>query len=173
MAAPLDFRHLDEGVGHQKRRKRKAEEWEEEQQAAKRVPVPMEEDTGAVAAVAEEKSYTGTLGGRASGRKWRAAASERTSSLKRNGTAVLKTTWEKKMQLKAQAKAFKERKEVLKETIRSSKQAKRAQVAERKKRKEENELKSLVVQKITNPKTIKKMKASKKQRKLLRTAAGT
>jgi hypothetical protein len=107
MAAPLDFRHLDEGLGHQSRRKRKAEEWEEEQHAAKRVPVPMEEETGAVSAVVVEESFTGTRGGRDSGRKWRAAVSERTSSLKRNGTEVLKTSWDRKMKNKEQAKAFK------------------------------------------------------------------
>jgi hypothetical protein len=73
---------------------------------------------------------------------------------------------EVKKRLREAKRAFKDRMSELKEQIRSNKVEKRRKVEERKRIKKENELKSTPVQKITNPKTLKKM--SKKQRNMLR-----
>ena len=66
-------------------------------------------------------------------------------------------------------KAYKERVNELKEEIRSNKVEKRKKKEEREKRKKENVLRTgTKLQKITNPKTLKKISMSKKQRKQLK-----
>ena len=65
-------------------------------------------------------------------------------------------------------RAFRERKEELKEEIRKNKVEKRRLREEREKKKQENILRSgTKLQKITNPNTLKKI-AKSKQRKLLK-----
>lgn len=108
-----------------------------------------------------------TLGaGKESGRPWKAAG-ERASSLK---NPLLSSSWETKMQAKREHKQFQaartEALAVHKEKL--AVQRKRHEAA--KQRREQNRRKSAVVQKITNHATLRKMMASKKQRKKLMTA---
>lgn len=66
-------------------------------------------------------------------------------------------------------RAYQERKKELKEEIRQNKIEKRKQREEREKRKQENILRSgTKLQKITNPKTLKKIAKSAKERKKLK-----
>ncbi|KAI8474028.1 MAG: hypothetical protein J3K34DRAFT_518528 [Monoraphidium minutum] len=85
-------------------------------------------------------------------------------------SAIVGTSWEKKMGAKATRKALAEQKAVAIETQRAKRKAKGQQRADARARKKENQAKSAVVQKITNSATVKKMMKSKKQRKLLKTA---
>ena len=79
-----------------------------------------------------------------------------------------RTTFEERSKAKEISKAYKERISELKEQIRANKVEKRKKKEEHEKRKKENELKSgMKLQKITNPKTLKKMSKSKKK-KLIR-----
>ncbi|GBG69758.1 hypothetical protein CBR_g4589 [Chara braunii] len=166
----VDFRGLDEGLGHRQKRKREFEKLEEDLQAAKRIAVPMDEGAGK-AEIEKVLSRTDpkTLGGMVSGRKWKVAATTRTSALGRS--KPLQTSWDEKMRQKDVKKMFQERKSALKEDIRSRKQEKRRKKEEFMKRKEENTLKSAPVQKISNPKTTKKMMKSKNKRKQLQKVA--
>lgn len=78
------------------------------------------------------------------------------------------TPFEQRAKEKEIRKAYKERMNELKEEIRQNKQKKRKQQEEREKKKQENILRSgTKLQKITNPKTLKKI-AKSKQRKLLK-----
>lgn len=175
MASHIDFRSLDEGLGGAKR-KRKREE-EEEEEAAQNAEAMDTQETyqaskrAAVAKDGENKpvygrpTYDGTLAGKVSGRKWKASKGTRASALKVVGR---KSTLEEKNRAKEVKKAYKERMGELKEQIRSHKVEKRKKAEDRKRIKKENEIRGQPVQRITNPKTIKKM--SKKQRKLLRAA---
>ncbi|CAI5937159.1 unnamed protein product [Closterium sp. NIES-64] len=108
-------------------------------------------------------SYDGVIAGKASGRKWKTVRTTRSSALRVTGRKEV--SLEEKRRQRELKKAYRERKEELKEEIRSNKQAKRAAAQEKQRRKEENALKGAVLQRITNPKTIKKM--SKKQRQSL------
>ncbi|KAJ7541411.1 hypothetical protein O6H91_10G058500 [Diphasiastrum complanatum] len=185
MSSPVDFRFLDEGLGGDKNKKRKRlDENEEAEEVMKRVQEdfkPMETEheilpSAKRLAVGEEGSirpaygrptFDGVIAGKVSGRKWKEAKTARTSSIK---VSHRRSTLEQRNKLKQIDKAYKERKHELKEQIRLHKVEKRRRIEESKKRKKENELKSgMIVQKITNPKTLKKM--SKKQRKLLRAVA--
>jgi len=104
--------------------------------------------------------------GKVSGRGWKAKQAARSSAVAKSRVS---TSWEKKMALKAEKKAFQVRKEQLKERVKANKRESRRLAEERKKKKEENEMKSMVVQRITNPRTVKKM--SKKQRDKLVTVS--
>jgi rRNA-processing protein CGR1 len=78
------------------------------------------------------------------------------------------TRYEERAREKEIKKAYRERKNELKEEIRKNKVEKRKMREEREKRKQENILKSgTKLQKITNPKTLKKI-AKSKDRKLLK-----
>ena len=183
MASVIDFRHLDEGLGGAKRkRKRQEEEEEEAAEAAEAAAAAVEamdtaEETrhaskrAAVAGNDENKpvygrpTYDGVLAGKVSGRKWKVHKATRTSSLKVSGR---KSTLEERNREKEVKRAYKERMMELKEQIRTNKVEKRKKTEEKARIKKENELRGQAVQKVTNSKTIKKM--SKKQRKLLRPA---
>lgn len=176
MASTIDFRHLDEGLGGAKRKRKRAEE-EEAAEAAALEAMDAAEETrhaskrAAVAGNDENKpaygrpTYDGVLAGKVSGRKWKVNKTTRTSALKQVGR---KTTLEERNREKEVKRAYKERMAELKEQIRSNKVEKRKKTEERVRMKKENELRGQGVQKVTNPKTLKKM--SKKQRKLLRPA---
>jgi len=110
-------------------------------------------------------TYDGVMAGKVSGRKWKMVKSTRASALKQVGR---KTTLEERNREKEVKRAYKERMTELKEQIRTNKVEKRKKTEERVRMKKENELRGQGVQKVTNPKTLKKM--SKKQRKLLRPA---
>ncbi|XP_024388363.1 uncharacterized protein [Physcomitrium patens] len=176
MASTIDFRHLDEGLGGAKRKRKRAEE-EEAVELAAAEAMDVGEETkhaskrAAVAGDGQNKpvygrpTYDGVLAGKVSGRKWKAHKTTRTSAMKVVGR---KSTLEEKNREKEVKRAYKERMMELKEQIRASKVEKRKKNEERLRIKKENELRGQAVQKVTNPKTIKKM--SKKQRKLLRPA---
>ncbi|CAI6007771.1 unnamed protein product [Closterium sp. NIES-65] len=181
----MDFRFLDEGTGGDKKRKRQKDEREAKaaeaeaaaadqpgdmaidddgadgQPSAKRQAVPMADDENRPSF--GRPSYDGVIAGKASGRKWKTVRTTRSSALRVTGRKEV--SLEEKRRQRELKKAYRERKEELKEEIRSNKQAKRAAAQEKQRRKEENALKGAVLQRITNPKTIKKM--SKKQRQSL------
>ena len=182
MACTIDFRRLDEGFGG-KTYKRKREEAEksliitESENAdtgmeiddslppppAKRSAIPSSENPDKP--TYGNPTYDRVIGGKVSGRKWKQARKHRTSAMQvsRKGT-----TFEERERQKMIKAAFKERKEELKEQIRLNKVEKRKKREEREKKKKENILRSgTKLQKITNPKTLKKI-AKSKQKKLLK-----
>ncbi|CAN4082236.1 unnamed protein product [Withania somnifera] len=176
MACTVDFRCLDEGFGG-KTYKRKREQAMNEDSAAmameveeeiptpasKRQAVPSDKDPNKP--VLGRATYDGVIGGRVSGRNWKQPRKHRSSATK---VSVKGKSLEQRMKDKEIKKAYKERMNELKEEIRQNKLEKRKQREERDKRKQENILKSgTKLQKITNPKTLKKI-AKSKQRKLLK-----
>lgn len=179
MTTVIDFRHLDEGLGGAMRKRKRQEE--EEEATAAEAPAVEVMDTAlqtrhaskraAVAGSDENKpmfgqpTYDGVLAGKVSGRKWKVNKTTRASALKQVGR---KSTLEEKNREKEVKRGYKERMMELKEQIRKNKVEKRKTTEERVRIKKENELRGQAVQRVTNPKTIKKM--SKKQRKLLRPA---
>ncbi|KAF4385670.1 hypothetical protein F8388_010226 [Cannabis sativa] len=178
MACTIDFRCLDEGFGG-KTYKRKRQEAETTLATGEDVDAAMDVDDSAPpsakrSAIASSENpdkpifgnatYDGVIAGRVSGRKWKQPRKHRASA-----TMVRKgTNFEERAKEKEIKKAYRERKEELKEEIRKNKVDKRKQREEREKRKKENILRSgTKLQKITNPKTLKKL-AKSKQRKLLK-----
>ncbi|CAM6082908.1 unnamed protein product [Calypogeia fissa] len=183
----IDFRFLDEGLGGplnnpKTKRKREAEEEEERLAAAaaaedaaamglglgptvhpnKRAAITGEGDRPVAVG---KPTYDGVMAGKISGRKWKQPKACRAAALKVVGR---KPTLDERNRVRQVKKAYKERLGELKDQIRLNKRAKREQIETRKRIKKENELRTQPVQRITNPKTLKKM--SKKQRKLLRIA---
>ncbi|KAL3813937.1 hypothetical protein ACJIZ3_015205 [Penstemon smallii] len=180
MACTIDFRCLDEGLGG-KTYKRKRSEQEAEKLQILNPPSDESMDVDAVNPPPSKRqavpsnsnpdkpsfgkpTYDGVIAGRVSGRKWKDVRTRRASTVQvRKGTTV-----EQRMKEKEIKRAYRERKEELKEEIRKNKQEKRKQREEREKKKQENTLRSgTKLQKITNPKTLKKI-AKSKQRKLLK-----
>ncbi|KAJ4976548.1 hypothetical protein NE237_001654 [Protea cynaroides] len=110
-------------------------------------------------------SYDGVIAGRVSGRNWKEPRKHRASASK---VSVKGLPVEQRMKQKEIKKAYQERMKELKEEIRSNKVEKRKKREEREKKKQENILRSgTKLQKITNPKTLKKI-AKSKQKKLLK-----
>ncbi|KAB1199808.1 hypothetical protein CJ030_MR0G013096 [Morella rubra] len=110
-------------------------------------------------------TYDEVIAGKVSGRKWKQARKQRASATKvsRRGT-----NYEERDRQKEIKKAYKERMTELKEAIRLNKVEKMKKREEREKKKQENILRSgTKLQKITNPKTLKKI-AKSKQKKLLK-----
>ncbi|XP_022992739.1 protein PXR1 [Cucurbita maxima] len=180
MACTIDFRRLDEGFGG-KTYKRKREEAEsslniissenadasmdvdESLPPFKRSAIPSSENPDKP--TFGNPTYDGVIAGKVSGRKWKQPRKHRTSAMlvSRKGT-----TFEERERQKMIKAAYRERKEELKEQIRSNKVEKRKKKEEREKKKKENILRSgTKLQKITNPKTLKKI-AKSKQKKLLK-----
>lgn len=111
-------------------------------------------------------TYDGIIAGKVSGRKWKQPRTQRSSAVR---VSLKKSTFEERSLQKEIKKAYKERITELKEEIRSNKIEKRKKKEEREKRKQENILKSgTKLQKITNPKTLKKIAKSKSKKKLLK-----
>uniref|UniRef100_A0A3Q7FEE0 Coiled-coil domain-containing protein 86 n=1 Tax=Solanum lycopersicum TaxID=4081 RepID=A0A3Q7FEE0_SOLLC len=171
MACTVDFRCLDEGFGGKTYKRKRAEKeqgngieaMEVEEIPRKRQAVPSEEDPNKP--VLGRPTYDGVIAGRVSGRNWKQPRKHRSSAAK---VSVKGKSLEQRMKEKEIKKAYKERINELKEVIRHNKVEKRKQREEREKKKQENILKSgTKVQKITNPKTLKKI-AKSKQRKLLK-----
>ncbi|KAF2579726.1 hypothetical protein F2Q68_00001249 [Brassica cretica] len=180
MACTTDFRCLDEGFGG-KTAKRKRESQEQaaadadeasmdidsaHPPSAKRSAVASSEDPDKPVAVAIGRpTYEGVIAGKVSGRNWKTPRTHRSSGrFVRNKGPDLE---EMKRQREIK-KAYRERKNELKEEIRSHKVEKRKKKEEREKRKAENVLRTgTKLQKITNPKTLKKI-AKSKQRKHLK-----
>ncbi|KAJ4903368.1 Uncharacterized protein Rs2_17319 [Raphanus sativus] len=182
MACTTDFRCLDEGFGG-KTAKRKRESQEQaagdadeasmdidssHPPSAKRSAVASSEDPDKPVAAAVSigrPTYDGVIAGKVSGRNWKTPRTHRSSGrFVRNRGPDLE---EMKRQREIK-RAYKERKNELKEEIRSHKVEKRKKKEEREKRKAENVLRTgTKLQKITNPKTLKKI-AKSKQRKHLK-----
>ncbi|KAF3791075.1 hypothetical protein EJ110_NYTH15126 [Nymphaea thermarum] len=173
MACTIDFRCLDEGLGGQNRQKRKRSAADDDGEAlvmevddvpsSKRSAVASANDP--VRPTFGKPTYDGVIAGRVSGRKWKEPRRERASSVRVSHKG---TTFEQRALAKEIKKAYKERMNELKEEIRTNKVEKRKQREEREKRKKENILRSgTKLQKITNPKTLKKI-AKSKQKKLLK-----
>ncbi|EPS65845.1 hypothetical protein M569_08932, partial [Genlisea aurea] len=180
MACTIDFRRLDEGFGGKtyKRKRSDQESAKLQQLFPNDQTLPMDVDSTSepptkrhAAASSEDQptfgrpTYDGVIAGKVSGRKWKEVRTRRASSIK---VSKKGTTAEQRAKEKAIKKAYRERMSELKEAIRKNKEEKRLQREEREKRKKENVLRTgTKFQKITNPKTLKKI-AKSKQRKLLK-----
>lgn len=187
MACTVDFRRLDEGFGG-KTYKRKRSEQQLNQQIhddddvggsmdvdgtevegtaglpppSKRQAVPSFEDPNKP--VFGNPTYDGVIAGRVSGRKWKQPRTHRSSAVK---VSLKGTTFEQRARQKEVKKAYKERMTELKEEIRKNKVEKRKKKEEREKKKKENILRTgTKYQKITNPKTLKKIAQSKQRKQL-------
>uniref|UniRef100_A0A2P2NGU6 Coiled-coil domain-containing protein 86 n=1 Tax=Rhizophora mucronata TaxID=61149 RepID=A0A2P2NGU6_RHIMU len=180
MASTIDFRFLDEGFGG-KTYKRKREEAQASTTITANAADTMEIDEetlpppakrGAVASSENpakpafgRPTYDGVIAGKVSGRKWKQARSRRASA---KHVSKKGTTFEQRGREKEIKRAYRERMSELKEEIRKNKVEKRKMREEREKKKQENILTSgTKLQKITNPKTLKKI-AKSKHRKLLK-----
>ncbi|CAH1262230.1 CCDC86 [Branchiostoma lanceolatum] len=91
-----------------------------------------------------------------SGKFWKTVRSERHTSIKKD--KPLRTTWNKKMQQRAERKSIKSFEKELKELKQKQLEEKRKRQEEHKKQKLENERKSEIVQPIKNTAKIKRMK---------------
>ncbi|XP_022103882.1 coiled-coil domain-containing protein 86-like [Acanthaster planci] len=91
-----------------------------------------------------------------SGRTWKTEQTNRFSGMKQD--RPLKSSWQKKMQQKAEMKNLKAFEAELKETKSKELERKKQHRAKKIKRKLENERKSEIVQVISNPAKIKRMK---------------
>lgn len=180
MACTIDFRRLDEGFGGKTFKRKRSEQEADKLQILNPTPVDESMDVDTVDPPSKRQAvqssddpnkpsfgrptYDGVIAGKVSGRKWKEVRTSRASAVHvKKGTTV-----EQRMKEKEIKKAYKERINELKEEIRQNKQEKRRRREEREKKKQENVLKSgTKLQKITNPKTLKKI-AKSKQRKLLK-----
>ncbi|CAM8990326.1 unnamed protein product [Rhodiola kirilowii] len=185
MACTIDFRKLDEGFGG-KTAKRKRSEQSAAAAAADEAPLPHFDDEFSMdvdppsskgqaipSAANPDKpaslkvvKYEGGsfVAGRVSGRSWKQPRKHRSSALK---VSVKGTPYEVRAKEKEIKKAYRERMNELKEEIRNNKVEKRKKKQEREKKKQENILKSgTKLQKITNPKTLKKIANSKERKQL-------
>ncbi|KAJ8752339.1 hypothetical protein K2173_003975 [Erythroxylum novogranatense] len=116
---------------------------------SKRSTVPSSNDLDKPAF--EKPIYDGVIAGRVSGQKWKQG-----------------TSFEERERQKEIERAYRERMNELKEEIRRNKVEKRKMREEREKKKQENILRSgTKLQKIINPKTLKKI-AKYRDRKLLK-----
>ncbi|KAK9272445.1 hypothetical protein L1049_002818 [Liquidambar formosana] len=160
MACTIDFRYLDEGFGGKTYKRKRSAQTEDNNDVSmeidgdgvnmdnedacppsKRPALPSSENPDKP--TFGRPTYDGVIAGKVSGRKWKQARKQRASAanISRKGTT---------------------------EEIRNNKVEKRKKREEREKRKQENILRSgTKFQKITNPKTLKKI-AKSKQRKLLK-----
>ncbi|GER47526.1 transducin/WD40 repeat-like superfamily protein [Striga asiatica] len=184
MACTIDFRRLDEGFGGKTFKRKRSEQ---EAEKLKLLDPPLENESmdvddasggppaskrQAVESSSDpnkpsfgKPTYDGVIAGKVSGRKWKQARTHRASAVL---VSKKGTTAEQRMKEREIKKAYRERMNELKEEIRQNKQEKRRLREEREKKKQENVLRSgTKLQKISNPKTLKKI-AKSKQKKLLK-----
>ncbi|KMT06854.1 hypothetical protein BVRB_6g151950 [Beta vulgaris subsp. vulgaris] len=178
MACTIDFRCLDEGFGGKTyKRKREAQatfsesaqddasmevDNQNDNPPAKRAAVSSSDDPNKP--VFGKPTYDGVIAGRVSGRNWKQPRKHRSSAM---AVSRKPPSLEQRMRDREVKKAYKERKEELKEEIRSNKVEKRKKKEEREKKKQENILRSgTKLQKITNPKTLKRIAKSKQRKQL-------
>lgn len=180
MACTIDFRFLDEGLGGPKnKRKRTTEEPTTSVDASsvlmdvdmdadlhnpsKRPALPSSDNPDKPSF--GKPTYDGVIAGKLSGRNWKQPRKQRASAACVSRRCP---SFELRAKQKEIKKAYKERMAELKEEIRSNKEEKRKRREEREKKKQENILRSgMKLQKISNPKTLKKI-AKSKDRKLLK-----
>ncbi|KAF9688345.1 hypothetical protein SADUNF_Sadunf02G0187900 [Salix dunnii] len=177
MACTIDLRFLDEGFGGKTYKRKREQEalintatttadasMEIDAPPAKRSAIPSTDNPEKPVAVGKP-TYDGVIAGKVSGRNWKQPRKHRASAkqVSKRGTG-----YEERQKEKEIKKAYRERKDELKEEIRKNKAEKRKMKEEREKRKKENILRSgTKLQKITNPKTLKKISKSR-DRKLLK-----
>ncbi|KAG6517624.1 hypothetical protein ZIOFF_021020 [Zingiber officinale] len=175
MACTIDFRRLDEGLGGQKNKRKRLDP------IGDGVPESMDVDLSIAADPPAKRpalpsldnpekpafgrpTYDGVIAGRVSGRKWKQPRTQRASAA---AVSLRGTTFELRNKEKELKRAYKERMTELKEEIRRNKEEKRKKREEREKRKRENTLRTgTKFQKITNPKTLKKIAKSKQRKQL-------
>ena len=171
MACTLDFRFLDEGVGGQKnKRKRAVEDAAEAMDTdgaaaapSKKIAIASTDDPDRPSAIGRP-SYDGVIAGKVSGRKWKQPRQQRSSAMH---VTLRRKSLDQRNKEKGIKKAFQERVNELKEEIRLNKVEKRKKREEREKKKKENILRTgTKLQKITNPKTLKKIAKSKQRKNL-------
>lgn len=170
--APDETRGFKVGVTKYGRQgtKRKLEEYaeqvEREQEEMQEADGEVVTAAAAAATRAAKRAKHNVLGaGKASGRADWKVPGQRAATLR---NPKLSTSWEKKMAVKAEEAAYKERKrEALAARKEAAAEARRRR-EEAKKRKEEARAKSAVVTRVSSA-TAKRMMKSKKGRKLLRT----
>ncbi|CAL5411900.1 unnamed protein product [Camellia sinensis] len=189
MACTIDFRCLDEGFGGKTYKRKRSEQAEEELNRSIQSQNNNTKDDASMEVEEEEEgtqskrqavsssdnpdkpvvfgkpTYDGVIAGKVSGRKWKQPRTHRASAVyvTRKGT-----TYEQRMKQKEIKRAYTERITELKEEIRHNKVEKRKKRQERDRRKQDNILRSgTKLQKITNPKTLKKI-AKSKHKKLLK-----
>ncbi|XP_076925830.1 uncharacterized protein LOC143588801 [Bidens hawaiensis] len=177
MASTIDFRRLDEGFGGKTYKRKRAEQQQEidaamdldfdsteDIQSSKRIAISSTENPNKP--IFGKPTYDGVIAGRVSGRKWKQPRTQRSSAVR---VSLKKSTFEERAQQKEIKRAYKEKMTELKEEIRNNKIEKRKKKEEREKRKQENIIKSgSKFQKITNPKTLKKIAQSKSKKKVLK-----
>ncbi|KAJ6403849.1 hypothetical protein OIU84_012112 [Salix udensis] len=176
MACTLDLRFLDEGFGGKTYKRKREQEalinsatttadalMEIDAPPAKRSAIPSADNPEKPVAVGKP-TYDGVIAGKVSGRNWKQPRKHRASAkqVSKRGTG-----YEERQKDKEIKKAYRERKDELKEEIRKNKVEKRKMKEEREKRKKENILRTgTKLQKITNPKTLKKISKSRDRKKL-------
>lgn len=176
MACTIDFRKLDEGFGGKTFKRKRAEQEAEklslldDNESSMDIDATNPSKRQAVESTSDpnkpsfgKPTYDGVIAGKVSGRKWKEVRTRRASAVHvKKGANAEQRSREKEIK-----KAYRERVNELKEEIRQNKQEKRKQREEREKRKQENILKSGTrIQKITNPKTLKKISKSKQRKQL-------
>lgn len=177
MACTIDLRFLDEGFGGKTYKRKREQEalinsatttadasMEIDAPPAKRSAIPSTDNPEKPVAVGKP-TYDGVIAGKVSGRNWKQPRKHRASAkqVSKRGTG-----YEERQKDKEIKKAYRERKDELKEEIRKNKVEKRKMKEEREKRKKENILRTgTKLQKITNPKTLKKISKSR-DRKMLK-----
>lgn len=187
MACNIDFRCLDEGFGGKTyKRKRSLHLHQQQHDHSSAADMELEgfeeEDEDDITFPSNKRqavtssdnpdkpvglpSYSG--GRKVSGRNWKQVRTQRASA--RSVSRKRSTTGEEQRKREREIKkAYQERMKELKEEIRQNKAEKRKKREEREKRKQDNILRSgTKLQKITNPKTLKKIAKSAKQRKMLK-----
>ncbi|KAJ6686978.1 hypothetical protein OIU79_016675 [Salix purpurea] len=177
MACTIDLRFLDEGFGGKTYKRKREQEalinsatttadasMEIDAPPAKRSAIPSTDNPEKPVAVGKP-TYDGVIAGKVSGRNWKQPRKHRASAkqVSKRGTG-----YEERQKDKEIKKAYRERKDELKEEIRKNKAEKRKMKEEREKRKKENKLRTgTKLQRITNPKTLKKISKSR-DRKMLK-----
>ncbi|KAG5252124.1 translation initiation factor IF [Salix suchowensis] len=177
MACTIDLRFLDEGFGGKTYKRKREQEalinsatttadasMDIDAPPAKRSAIPSTDNPEKPVAVGKP-TYDGVIAGKVSGRNWKQPRKHRASAkqVSKRGTG-----YEERQKDKEIKKAYRERKDELKEEIRKNKAEKRKMKEEREKRKKENILRTgTKLQRITNPKTLKKISKSR-DRKMLK-----
>ncbi|KAL3526216.1 hypothetical protein ACH5RR_014588 [Cinchona calisaya] len=183
MACHIDFRCLDEGFGGKTYKRKRSQQNDDDDAGAdadadvtemdvedKNMSLPSKKRQAVSSSDNPDKpvgrpTYDGVIAGKVSGRNWKQVRTHRASAV---NVSKKRSTEEERRKEKEIKKAYQERMKELKEEIRQNKVEKRKRKEEREKKKQENVLRSgTKLQKITNPKTLKKI-AKSKQRKLLK-----
>lgn len=179
MACQIDFRCLDEGFGgktYKRKRQSQSNDIPDNNNVvaamdvddllppvAKRSALPSSDNPNKPSF--GKPSYDGVIAGKVSGRKWKQPRKHRASAA---NVSIKGKSFEERGREKEIQRAYKERIEELKGEIKRNKEEKRKKREEREKKKKENIMRTgTKLQKITNPKTLKKI-AKSKQKKLLK-----